>query len=119
MSTTVIYFIATVFIYSTVSAAVEKQASYPPAGYRPRVPFNLPLPAPADREGRNYNEEEATTADNVLFETTTAITRDDETTTIAVEEYSTTEYRELQGNKAERLEINPENPIWFQPNSML
>lgn len=89
-------------------AQLQKAAPYPPAGYRPRKAFDLPSERGIivvveddmkDREGRTFDGEITTTIypldGSTTYETTTVI---DETTT---------QYPDLQGNKAERLQIHP------------
>lgn len=85
---------------------LQKAAPYPPAGYRPRKAFDLPTEGGiiviVDREGRAFDGEITTTMDGSI-ETTTVVSGY-ETTEI---DETTTQYPDLQGNKAERLKIHP------------
>lgn len=111
-----ILFVEALFTSTTHAEEVklQKAAPYPPAGYRPNKAFDLPTEGGTldaedemvDREGRAFEGEIVTTTNSFdeNIETTTAVV-DSETTTTVSE--TTTQYPDLQGNKAERLQINP------------
>ncbi|KAL5284059.1 hypothetical protein ACFFRR_006373 [Megaselia abdita] len=88
---------------------LQRAAPYPPSGFRPKKAFDLPTEGGKvdgndkmkDREGKASEGDDVTTTMSPFDETTGY-----ETTT-AIYDITTTEFPDLQGNKAERLQIIP------------
>lgn len=108
-----VFIVGVLFTFTTHAeeGQLQKAAPYPPAGYRPNKAFDLPTEGGGSfdegRDGRALDEE-ITTTSNPLYEenseTTTTVLDYETTTTL---DQATTQYPDLQGNKAERLQISP------------